>query len=67
MDFQCNCKDRAIKYSSIFTASSIATAMATVASTQKILLIKKEVFFTLPKHFLFSFFYLNKYRNIHLV
>ena len=35
--------------------------MATVAPTQKILLIKKEVFFTLPKHFLFSFFYLNKH------
>lgn len=31
INFQCNCKDRAIKYSSIFTASSIATAMATVA------------------------------------
>ena len=38
--------------------------MATVAPTQKILLIKKEVFFTLPKHFLFSFFYLNTFSII---
>ena len=57
-------KNICIKY---LQASLIATAMATVAPTNKFFLIKKEVFFTLPKHFLFSFFYLNKYRNIRLV
>lgn len=34
-----------MEYSSIFTASSIATAMATVAPTQEILLIKKRSVF----------------------